>query len=393
MDPFATRFAHLDMDAFYVEVERRDDPTLVGVPVVVGGLGGRGVVASASYEARRRGVHSAMPISEARRRLPAGRYLAPDMEKYSAASRRLFAILDEFTPFVEPLSIDEAFLDLAGLRLHYASPYDVAVAMRRRIREELALPASVGIAAVKFLAKMASKQAKPDGLMLIEEGTELAFLDRMGVAELWGVGDVTLRTLAGLGIETVGQLREYPAQSLQRHVGNAAAAHLVALAHGEDPRQVDRHRDAKSVSVESTFAADISGADAVERALLALCHRLAGRLRRARAAGRTVNLKVRFGDFTTVTRSVTCQQLVADTAEIWPVASELFAKVDSAGRGIRLLGVGVTGLAVEEATQLMLDGSDRAALAEVKAEVKERFGDDAVLPARLADRSGPDANG
>lgn len=334
-----------------------------------------------------------MPISEARRRLPAGRYLAPDMEKYSAASRRLFAILDEFTPFVEPLSIDEAFLDLAGLRLHYASPYDVAVAMRRRIREELALPASVGIAAVKFLAKMASKQAKPDGLMLIEEGTELAFLDRMGVAELWGVGDVTLRTLAGLGIETVGQLREYPAQSLQRHVGNAAAAHLVALAHGEDPRQVDRHRDAKSVSVESTFAADISGADAVERALLALCHRLAGRLRRARAAGRTVNLKVRFGDFTTVTRSVTCQQLVADTAEIWPVASELFAKVDSAGRGIRLLGVGVTGLAVEEATQLMLDGSDRAALAEVKAEVKERFGDDAVLPARLADRSGPDANG
>jgi len=384
MSGFDTPFAHIDMDAFYVEVERLDDPTLHGVPVVVGGLGGRGVVSSASYEARRHGVRSAMPIGEARRRLPHARYLSPDMAKYTAISRKVFAILDEFSPHVEPLSVDEAFIDISGLRLHYASPREVAVAMRRRIREELALPASVGIAAVKFLAKMASKEAKPDGLLVIPRGDEPEFLGPRPVAELWGVGTATLAALDGLGIETIGQLARFPEDVLRRHLGAAAAAHLSDLAASRDPRSVDTGRLAKSISVESTFSVDLREGEAIETALLELCHRLSARLLHAAAAGRTVNLKIRFADFTTLSRSHTTETAVADTSQLWPIASGLLGRIDLAGRGVRLLGIGVASLGADEPAQLALDGSDRTALAEAASEVRGRFGDDAVLPARLA---------
>lgn len=385
MDEYSTPFAHIDMDAFYVEVERRDDPTLVGVPVIVGGLGRRGVVAAASYEARRHGVRSATPIVEAKRRLPRARYIPPDMAKYSTVSRQVFNILDEFTPQVEPLSVDEAFLDLSGLRHHYATPYDVAVAMRQRIRAELALPASVGLAAVKFLAKMASREAKPDGIYVVDAGSEREFLGPRAVTELWGVGQATLASLAGLGIETIGQLADASEDLLRRQLGTAAAAHLTSLAHGRDPRTVETGRETKSVSVESTYPHDLRGTDAVERALLELCHRLSGRLLEAHLAGRTVTLKLRFGDFTTVTRSVTRDGAVSDTSQIWPVAGELLAKVNLAGQGVRLLGIGVSALAEGEPIQMALDGSDRSALAEVASEVRERFGRDAVIPARLAE--------
>ncbi len=385
MEQFATRFLHVDMDAFYVEVERLADPSLRGVPVIVGGLGSRGVVAAASYEARRTGVRSAMPIVEARRRLPRARYLPSDMAKYTTMSRRVFAILDDFSPFVEPLSVDEAFLDIAGLRLHYDRPYDVAVAMRKRIRDELALPASVGVAAVKFLAKMASKEAKPDGIFVIDAGTERAFLEPRNVVELWGVGQATLASLAGLGIETIGQLAEVPNDMLRRQVGVAAAAHLTALANGRDPRSVEPGREAKSVSVEETYPTDLTESDEIDRALLELCHRLSGRLLKAHLAGKTLTLKVRLGDFTTVTRSLTGRQPLSDTSQIWPLASELLGKVALSGQGIRLLGIGVTALSEGEPTQLAIDGSDRTALADVSAVVRGRFGDDAVLPARLAE--------
>ncbi len=385
MERFATRFLHVDMDAFYVEVERLADPSLRGVPVIVGGLGPRGVVAAASYEARRTGVRSAMPIVQAKRRLPRARYLPPDMAKYAAMSRRVFAILDDFSPYVEPLSVDEAFLDIGGLRLHYDTPHDVAVAMRRRIRDELSLPASAGIAAVKFLAKMASKEAKPDGIFVIEAGAERAFLEPRSVAELWGVGRATLVSLADLGIETIGQLAEVPADLLRRRVGVAAAAHLTALANGRDPRSVETGREAKSVSVEETYASDLSGSETIGRALLELCHRLSGRLLKAHLAGKTVTLKVRLGDFTTYTRSTSGRQLVSDTLQIWPLAAELLDKVPQAGQGVRLLGIGVSGLTEGEPAQLAIDGSDRAALADAAAMLRERFGDDAVLPARLAE--------
>lgn len=384
MEPFATRFLHVDMDAFYVEVERLADPSLCNVPVIVGGLGTRGVVAAASYEARLSGVRSAMPMVEARRRLPRARYLPSDMAKYSAMSRRVFAILDDYSPYVEPLSVDEAFLDIGGLRLHYATARDVAVAMRRQIREELSLPASVGVAAVKFLAKMASKEAKPDGIYVIEAGSERAFLEPRSVAELWGVGRATMASLTGLGIETIGQLAAVPHDLLRRHVGVAAAAHLSALANGKDPRSVETGREAKSVSVEETYPSDLVEPEAIGRALLELCHRLSGRLLKAHLAGRTVTLKVRLGDFTTYTRSATGRQIVSDTSQIWPLAAELLGKVPLAGQGIRLLGIGVAGLSAGEPSQLAIDGSDRAALADVAAVVRERFGDDAVMPARLA---------
>lgn len=393
MEHFATRFLHVDMDAFYVEVERLADPSLRGVPVIVGGLGIRGVVAAASYEARRSGVRSAMPMVEARRRLPRARYLSSDMARYSAMSRRVFAILDDFSPYVEPLSVDEAFLDIGGLRLLYDTPREVAVAMRRRIRDELSLPASVGVAAVKFLAKMASKEAKPDGIFVIEAGTERSFLEPRSVAELWGVGRATLASLAGLGIETIGQLAEIPADMLRRQVGTAAAAHLTALANGRDPRAVETGREAKSVSVEETFPRDLEGDDIIGRALLELCHRLSGRLLKSHLAGKTLTLKVRLGDFTTVTRSATGRQHISDTSQIWPLAAELLDKVPRAGQGVRLLGIGVSGLAEGEPAQLAIDGSDRAALADASAVVRERFGDDAVLPARLAAPPGKKTQG
>lgn len=393
MDAFATRFMHVDMDAFYVEVERLDDPSLIGVPVVVGGLGNRGVVAAASYEARRHGVRSAMPIVEARRRIPQARYIPPSMEKYGAMSKRVFAIFEEFSPVVEPLSVDEAFLDISGLRLHFASPLDVATELRRRVRHDLALPASVGIAAVKFLAKMASKEAKPDGIHVVSEGAESDFLAPRAVDELWGVGQATLASLEGLGIETIGQLADTPIEMLRRHLGAAAAAHLTALSNGRDPRTVETGRESKSVSVESTYSSDLHDQDEIERALLALCHRLSARLLHARLGGRTVSLKLRFGDFTTVSRSVTRDHLISDTTQLWPLATELLSKVSIDKRGVRLLGVGVTGLAEDEPSQLSLDGSDRVALAEAASDVREKFGDDAVLPARLATPPAADSNG
>lgn len=375
---------HLDMDAFYVEVERLEDPSLVDVPVVVGGLGERGVVASASYEARVHGVRSAMPIIEARRRLPRARYLSPDMAKYTRQSKLVFEILDEFSPHVEPLSVDEAFLDIAGLRLHYADPHDVAVAVRSRIRSQLGLPASVGISAVKFLAKMASKKAKPDGIFEVPVGAERQFLAPLSVAELWGVGQATLGTLHGLGIETIGQLADVPTEVLRNRLGVATADHLAALANGVDPRTVETGRTSKSISVESTYSTDLHRDDDINRSLLALCHRLSARLLHAGLSGRTLTLKLRFGDFTTVSRSITIDHPLADTSQVWPLAAELLERVAIEGRGVRLLGVGVTGLGEDGPAQLALDGSDHTALAEAAANVRERFGDDAVLPAALA---------
>ena len=389
MESFSTSFAHIDMDAFYVEVERLDDPSLMGLPVVVGGLGPRGVVASASYEARRRGVRSAMPIVEARRRLPHGRFVPPSMAKYSEVSRQVFAILEEFTPYIEPLSIDEAFLDIRGLRLHYESPLDVATAIRRRIRDELQLPASVGVAAVKFLAKMASKRAKPDGTFVIEAGGEADFLSPLPVSELWGVGKATLASLHGMGIETIGHLAEFSPETLARRLGSASALHLSELAAGRDPRSVETSRSTKSISVENTFASDLVEVDDIEFSLLELCHRLSGRLRRSGKGGRTVTLKVRFADFTTLTRSATLSDAVIDTTQLWATARELLAKAEVAGRGVRLLGIGVANFAGEKGGeaegQLSLESQPAAsAMADAASEVRERFGDDALRPARLA---------
>ncbi len=227
---FTEPILHVDMDAFFVEVERLDDPRLVGRPVVVGGAGARGVVAAASYEARAYGVHSAMPMVEARRRCPQAVVVPPDHRKYGAMSRRVFEIFRSFTPQVEGLSVDEAFLDVGGLRLHYKSPVDVAGAIRARIRSDLHLPASVGIASNKFLAKLASEEAKPDGVFHVKAGHELEFLHPLPVRRLWGVGEATYAALEALGVATVGDLAAVPEHVVAQRVGGAVGHHLLELA-------------------------------------------------------------------------------------------------------------------------------------------------------------------
>jgi DNA polymerase-4 len=384
MDRFAERFLHVDMDAFFVEVERRRDASLTGVPVVVGGLGQRGVVASASYEARERGVRSAMPIGEARRLCPHGRFIAPSHGVYGEVSSQVFAVFRSFTPLVEGLSVDEAFLDIAGLRLHYESPAAAGSELRKRIRRELDLPASVGISAVKFISKLASDGAKPDGLLVVPAGDELAFLHPMPVRRLWGVGEATRVSLEALGVATIGDLAAVPEGVLVKRIGPSLAQHLSRLAAGIDPRPVEPGDSVKSVSVEETYETDLGDRAEIERALLRLCSRLSSRLHRSHVAGHTVSLKVRFGDFETLSRSETLAEPIDHTPGLWDLAQLLLQRVQLADRAVRLLGLGVSGLVDSDAPrQLSLDSPQRSVAAGVVEEVRERFGDDAVLPASL----------
>jgi DNA polymerase IV len=381
---FAEPILHVDMDAFFVEVERLRNPRLGGRPVIVGGLGHRGVVASASYEARRFGVRSAMPMVEARRRCPQGEFVPPDHRRYAEVSAEVVTLLESFTPYVEPLSVDEAFLDVGGLRRHHESPEAVAIAIRERIRSELALPASVGIAGAKFIAKMASEDAKPDGWLKIPAGTELDYLHPLPVRRLWGVGEATHASLEGLGVTTIGDLAALDQKTLERRLGAAMGAHLGALARGIDLRAVTVERETKSVSVEETYERDLTSDAAVQRELVALCDRLASRLRTTGHRGHTVTLKVRFADFTTLTRSATVSTPAGDTGDVRPLVRQLWRRVGRDGRGVRLLGVGVSGLvARDQPLQLALDASGRGAAAAVDA-IRDRFGDGAVVPARLA---------
>ncbi len=385
MERFAEHIAHVDMDAFFVEVERRRLPELRAVAVVVAGLGGRGVVTSASYEARRCGVGAGMPTVHARRLCPQARFLAPDHRAYSAASEEVFAVFAAFTPLVEPVSVDEAFLDIAGLRLTYSSPEEVGHALRSAVRERTGLPASVGLAANKLLAKLASRAAKPDGLRLISAGGEIAFLHPLPVRALWGVGEATHARLEELGVHTVGELAALPRELLERRLGPALGGHLSDLAWGRDQGPVEAGGPAKSVSVEETFATDLVGRQALETELLRLADRLAGRLRAASAAARTVTLKVRFADFTTITRSRSLPGAVDTAQDLYHAARELLDRAGVGRRKVRLLGLG--GDHLEEAGAPRQLGLEPRAWGEVEAamgRVRERYGRDAVRRARLA---------
>ena len=381
---FTERFLHIDMDAFFVEVERRRDPGLAGKPVIVGGLGRRGVVASASYEARARGVHSAMPIGEARRLCPHGVFIPPSHSDYGAVSQEVFEVFRSFSPLVEGLSVDEAFIDISGLRLHYDSPAAVGTALRSSIRAELGLPASVGISAVKFISKLASDAAKPDGMLVVPAGRELEFLHPMPVRCLWGVGAATHASLETLGVETIGDLAAVPETMLRRRLGPSLAAHLSQLAAAIDPRGVEPDGETKSVSVEETYDEDLTEDDDINQATLRLCDRLASRLHRSGYAGRVMTLKIRFGDFETLTRSETVAGEVAATTALWDEARRLLERVERRGRGVRLLGVGVSGLVTgANPHQLTLEDRTRDSAAEAAEEVRDRFGDDAVLRASM----------
>jgi len=387
MAPFAEPILHVDMDSFFVEVERLDNPNLIGIPVAVGGIGQRGVIASASYEARARGVRSAMPVGEARRRCPTLTVVSPVHGRYGEVSSEVFRIMRSITPIVEGISIDEAFLDVSGLRLHYPSVDAIGATIRSAIRSEVGIPSSVGIATTKFVAKLASKHAKPDGLLRIVSGTELEFLHPLDVAELWGVGEATQASLSDLGIRTIGDVARTPIRMLEARVGRAAAEHLSALSNAHDPRPVEGGVAARSISSESTFEHDLVEGDVIEREALRLCDQVAARLATSRLSGQTIILKVRFGDFSTISRSSRQSVPVAHTADIWDTARGLLTRAGIGNRSVRLLGIAVSDLVdTADARQLAFGAERRDAAAEAVNEVRERFGSASVIPARIAPR-------
>lgn len=384
VDRFAEHLGHVDMDAFFVEVERRRRPELRGRAVIVGGAGPRGVVASASYEARGRGVTSGMPIGQARRLCPHAVVVPPSHGEYHAVAQRVFEVVEEFTPRVEIVSVDEAFIDIAGLRLLHPSPLAVAEGIRSALRSVVGLPASIGLATTKLVAKMASRDAKPDGVRLIPAGSERAYLHPKPVRALWGVGEATYARLEELGVRTIGELAELPRVTLVGRLGEALGGHLWDLAAGRDDREVVPAGEVRSLSVEQTYDRDISDHETLRRQLLAHADRLASRLRRAGLVAATVQLKVRYDDFTTVTRSHTFPQPVSTGRDLYQAALTLLDRTAAGVRPVRLLGIGTDGLARSaEPRQLDLAPRSWDDLEEVVEEVRGKFGHDAVGRARL----------
>ncbi|WP_435838932.1 DNA polymerase IV [Streptomyces abikoensis] len=371
----APTILHLDMDAFYASVEQASKPSLRGKPVVVGGLGPRGVVATASYEARVFGVHSAMATAQARRLCPNAAYLTPRFALYQRVSQVVMGLLGELSPLVEPLSLDEAFVDLeaGGVPPTGAAARAVAERLRRDIEAATGLTASVGLAGSKMFAKIASEEAKPDGLKIIEPGTELEVLGPMSVRTIPGVGPATAETLRRAGITTVAETAEAGEDELVRLLGKAHGAGLHALATGHDDRPVVAERDAKSVSVEDTFAEDLTDRTRVQLEIARLADRCVARLRGAGRSGRTVVIKVRRYDFSTLTRSETLRGPTDDPAVVREAAARLLEGVDTTA-GVRLLGVGVSGLADYTQEDLFAQAAAGAAEAAAAARAAEDAG-------------------
>ena len=377
---------HVDMDAFFAAVEVRRRPELRGKPVVVGGAGPRGVVSSASYEARTYGVRSAMPGARARRLCPHAVFLPPDFDAYAAASRAVMKIFRDVTPLVEPLSMDEAFLDVAGAVRLLGRPAAIAAGIRRRVSEEEGLTCSVGVAPTKFIAKLGSTRAKPDGLEVVPADRVLEYLHPLPVDALWGVGEKSAEALHRLGLRTVGDVAAAPLGLLRRALGEAAAVHLHSLSTGRDPRPVVPHQPEKSIGAETTFDVDIADPRVIREALLALSEKTAGRRRRVGQAGRTVTLKVRLSDFRTVNRSRTLGAPTDVAREIFQTAWALF-EVLRPGDRIRLVGVRVDGLAAAGDAPHQLSLGERGTgwrEAERAADaLAARFGAGVVRPASL----------
>ena len=381
---------HLDLDAFFASVEQLDDPGLRGRPVIVGGTSGRGVVCAASYEARRFGVRSAMPTAEARRRCPDGVFLSPRFDRYSELSRAVFGIYRRYTPQVEPLSLDEAFLDVTASRALHGEPEAIAAAVKREVRGGTGLTVSAGVADCKMAAKIASDLGKPDGLVVVPPGTTATFLAPLPIGRLWGVGRVTEQALRALGVATVGDLARFPEQVLVEKFGSQGA-HMRALARGDDPRPVLPDEEAKSVGAEDTFERDLSGQEALLPQLLDQCVRVARRLREAGLRGRTVTLKIKYADFEQITRRATLDAATDDWAEIYRAIREDLSRADLS-RAVRLTGVGVSGFD-EDTAKLGLfgaaqpPGGKRAALNAAIDLLADRYGEGAVKPATLAEHA------
>lgn len=337
-DDTGASILHVDMDAFYAAVEVLDDPSLRGLPLIIGSPDGRSVVSSASYEARRYGVRAAMPVSQALRLCPSARIVPPHFHRYQAVSRQVMAIFESFTPLVEPLSVDEAFLDVRGVRRLWGSPARIAQLVRERVQEEVGITCSVGVAATKHVAKMASTVSKPDGMLIVAAADTQDFLDPRPVRSMWGVGPKAAEALEARGIRTVRDIRTASQAMLDRAVGPALSARLAELARGEDPRSVETERVEKSIGHEETFDTDISDRSLLRAELLRLADRVAARLRKAEWETATVAIKIRFDDFRTISRSQTLSEPTAVGQRIGEAAQALFDQIERRDP-VRLVGV------------------------------------------------------
>ena len=376
---------HVDMDAFFAAVEQRDHPEYRGQPLIVGGLGNRGVVSTASYEARKAGVHSALPMAEARRRCPQGIFLPGNHPHYQAVSRQILAIFADFSPRLEPLSIDEAFLDITGMERLFSDRRSYGRQLKQRIFAEVGLVASVGIAPNKFLAKLASDLEKPDGLVLIERGQEKAVLQDLPIRRLWGVGRQTGEKLMRLGLQTIGQIAAADPQQLQKYFGTKTACQLIQLANGRDERPVEPAREQQSIGNEITFEQDLVEQAQVNVQFLALTEKVGWRLRRAGAKARTVTIKVRTASFQTITRSKTLTEATNFDAVLYQTALALYQQARSR-EGIRLLGVAGSNLVFHEQESLFEEHKKQEKLYQTMDSLKARFGAAIITKAQLLSR-------
>jgi DNA polymerase-4 len=388
VSPPVASILHADLDAFFASVEQRDDPALRGLPVIVGG----GVVLAASYEARACGVRSAMGGARARRLCPEAVVVSPRFSAYVQASRDVFAIFEETAPDVEAVSIDEAFLDVSGLERISGTPEWIARRLRSTIREEVGLPISVGVATTKHLAKVASNAAKPDGLLVVAAGEELAFLHPLPVGRLWGVGPATEARLREHGIVTVGQLAGLPEPVLMTILGRAAGRKLHAIAHNRDPRKVQRGRPRRSIGSQSALGQRRRTPEELDAVAIALVDRVTRRMRKGGRVGRTVVLRLRFSDFTRATRSKTLARPTAATATVLVTLRALLAaeRETIRRRGLTLLGVSITNLERAEAgvqLELAVDGQPPPALDQAMDAIRDRYGTTAVQRATLLGRN------
>ena len=371
---------HVDMDAYFASIEQRDNPELRGKPVIVGaGPHERGVVCAASYAARKFGVHSAMPSRTAYKLCPNGIFVRPDMRKYSLVSKQIMAILESFTPLVQPLSIDEAFLDVTGSTKIFGDALTIAKRIKAEILAQTGLIASVGVAPNKFLAKLASDLDKPDGLTVITAADKVKTLAPLPVAKLWGVGKTTEKRLHEVGLRTIGDIQRLPIEDLRQRFGNMAD-HLHALAFGEDEREVETNDEAKSIGSEHTFDVDTTDIAQIKKCLLAQCDDVGTQLRRAQIAARTVQLKLRYVDFTTVTRRRTLAQPTQDEMRLYEVAGQLLATERIAGKLIRLIGISGSNLVPPEGQRDLFDRTSekRTRLARAVDELRGKLGTGAI---------------
>jgi DNA polymerase IV len=375
---------HCDMDAFYASVAELDDPTLRGKPVVVG-AGIRGVVLSANYAARKFGIRAAMPVGRAKRMAPNAIFVSPDHHRYSEISAQVMQIFASFTPLVEPLSLDEAFLDITGAQRLLGTPREIGQAIRKRVQQECGITCSVGIAPNKFIAKLASGHCKPNGLLEIKEDRILTFLHPLPVSDLWGVGPKLSEQLQKLGLKTVSDVANTPLDTLKRALGEATGEHLYELSWGRDFRSVIPEEPDKSISAAETFSYDIDDPEIILREYLRLTEKASARLREKELFAKTISIKVRFADFSTITRSKTLPLPISSTQEIYQVVKDLYKALKLERARLRLVGVSLENLHENAPEQLML-GQREKGWREADSAVdraSERFGEESVRPARL----------